>query len=181
MKQSYRDFLRLAPDLWANVRWVTRGNLQASCREVIEQMGYPGASFKVIGFGGSASGRTSAGEAANVEGSTPEGPGRSRDVHKGTDSGRRAGSQVESTLRRVLQCHGSRPCDRLVEGTGGVEDRFLPPCRNQVRLRPGGKPRPRLRSERRVRHESRRNLDDPRMAGRAGASGRRFGPVSTLT
>ena len=85
VKQSYRDFLRLAPDLWANVRWVTRRNLRASCQELIEQIGYPGASFKVIGFGDSASGRTTAGEAVNVEGSTPEGPGLSRGVHKGTD------------------------------------------------------------------------------------------------
>ena len=61
LKRSYRDLLRLDPDLWANVRWVTRDKLQASCREVIRQMGYPGASFTGIGFGDSASGRTTAG------------------------------------------------------------------------------------------------------------------------
>lgn len=66
LKRRYRDRLQLAPDLWANVRWVTRDNLQASCREVLRQLGYPGASFTVSRFGEGAPGRTTAEEAVNV-------------------------------------------------------------------------------------------------------------------
>ena len=116
VKQSYRDFLRLAPDLWANVRWVTRGNLQVSCRDLIEQMGYPGASFKVIGFGDSASGRTSAGEAANVEGSTPEGPGRSRGVHRGTDLVEGLVAKLKARYAEFFNAMGVDPATGLLKG-----------------------------------------------------------------
>ena len=116
VKQSYRDFLRLAPDLWANVRWVTRGNLQASCQELIEQMGYPGASFKVVGFGDSASGRTSAGEAVNVEGSTPEGPGLRKGVHKGTDLVEGLVAKLKARYAEFFNAMGVDPATGLLKG-----------------------------------------------------------------
>lgn len=116
LKRSYRDLLRLAPDLWANVRWVTRGNLQASCREVIRQMGYPHASFKVIGFGDSASGRTTAGEAVTVEGSTPEGPGLSRGFHGSTDLVEGLADQLEARYAEFFEDMGVDPATGLLKG-----------------------------------------------------------------
>ena len=116
VKQSYRDFLRLAPDLWANVRWVTRGNLQVSCRDLIEQMGYPGASFKVIGFGDSASGRKSAGEAVNVEESTPERPVLSRGVHKGTDLVEGLAAKLRARYAEFFNAMGVDPATGLLKG-----------------------------------------------------------------
>ncbi len=46
-KPSYRDFLKLAPDLWANVRRAKQENLESSCRDVLERLGYPRHEFKV--------------------------------------------------------------------------------------------------------------------------------------
>ena len=43
--------LHLHPDLWASVRWVTRQNLEPSCRQLIEGMGYPEYAFTVVAFG----------------------------------------------------------------------------------------------------------------------------------
>ena len=116
-----------------------------------------------------------------MEGSTPQGPRLSRDVHGGTDLVEGLVDQLEARYAKFFEDMGVDPVTCLLKGTGGVEDRVLPPCRNEVRLRPGGKPRPRLRSERRVRHESRRNLDDRRMAGRAGASGEGSDSFQPLT
>ena len=116
LKQSYRDFLQLAPDLWANVRWVTRGNLQASCREVIAQMGYPGTSFKVIGFGDNASDRTTAGEAVvAVEGSTPEGPGL-RGVQGSTDLVEGLVAKLEARYAKFFEKMGVDPATGLLKG-----------------------------------------------------------------
>ncbi|MCY3704203.1 MAG: hypothetical protein OXH08_01680 [Gammaproteobacteria bacterium] len=116
LKQSYRDVLQLAPDLWANVRWVTRGNLQASCRAVIEQRGYPGASFEVIGFGDNASGRTTAEEPVTVEGSTPEAPRLSRGVHGSTDLAEGLVAKLEARYAEFLEDMGVDPATGLLKG-----------------------------------------------------------------
>lgn len=116
VKQSYRDFLPLAPDLWANVRWVTRDNLQASCRKLIREMGYPGASFKVIGFGDTASGRTTAGEAVTVEESTPEGPEPSRGVHGSTDLVEGLLDQLEARYAEFFADMAVDPATGLLKG-----------------------------------------------------------------
>lgn len=119
LKPSYRDFLRLAPDLRANVRWVTRDNLQASCREVIKQMGYPGASFTVIRFGESAPGRTTAGEAVNVEGLTPEGPGPSKGEGRSMDLVEGLANQLEARYAGFFEDMGVDPATGLLKGREG--------------------------------------------------------------
>ena len=116
LKQSYRDFLQLAPDLWANVRWVTRDKLQASCREVIRQMGYPGASFTVIGFGDSGPGRTTAEEVVTVEGSTSEGPGLSKGVHGSTDLAEGLVAKLEARYAEFFEDMGIDPTTGLLKG-----------------------------------------------------------------
>lgn len=116
LKQSYRDLIRLDPDLWANVRWVTRDKLQASCRAVIEQMGYPGASFEVIGFGDNASGRTTAEEPVTVEGSTPERLGLSRSVHGSTDLVEGLVAKLEARYAEFFQDMGVDPATGLLKG-----------------------------------------------------------------
>lgn len=42
--------IRLGPDLWARVRWVTSQNLQVSGRQIIERSGFPGYAFTVVSF-----------------------------------------------------------------------------------------------------------------------------------
>ena len=118
-KLSYRDFLRLAPDLWANVRWVTRDNLQVSCREVIKQMGYPSASFKVIRFGERADDaprRTTAGEAVNVEGSTPERLGLRRSDGRSMDLVEKLVTQLEERYAEFFEDMGVDPATGLLKG-----------------------------------------------------------------
>ena len=116
LKPSYRDFLRLAPDLWANVRWVTRDNLQASCRELIKQMGYPDTSFTVIGFGDGASGRTTAAEAVTVEGSNPERRRLSRRDHASTELVKGLIDQLEARYAGFFEDMGVDPATGLLKG-----------------------------------------------------------------
>lgn len=119
LKPSYRDFLRLDPDLWANVRWVTRDNLQASCREVIQQMGYPGASFTVIGFGERAKdapGRTTAGEAVNVGGLPPKRLGPRRADGRSSDLVEELVDQLEERYAEFFEDMGVDPATGLLKG-----------------------------------------------------------------
>ena len=122
MKPSYRDLLRLAPDLWANVRWVTRDNLQASCRDVIKQMGYPGASFTVVRFGERANDaprRKTAGEAVEVGGLSPEGLGPSRSDRRRTNLVEELVNQLEERYAEFFEDMGVDPATGLLKGREG--------------------------------------------------------------
>ena len=42
--------LQVAPDLWAETRWCSRGNLEEECRSLIEEMGLDRSDFTIRGF-----------------------------------------------------------------------------------------------------------------------------------